>query len=827
MRVGRAWTAALAPLGLVACSSGTAQETAGDASVHSARDAGHDSRPDRSMDAPRRRDSSDAAPDAAPSDAGLVDDGSVAASRPAATPVAPLFIGTGGFGYGVGSAFPGAAAPQGMAKLGPETTGPDGTIAFLHCSGYWYGDDTILGFSHLHLHGTGAQDYGVLGVMATDAWDDSRTTEQGYASPFDKTTESAIPGKYTVTLTRGSIKAELTATPHAGHHRYTYPAGATEGHLIVDLDHHLSGTMATESVALAPATRAITGSFRSIGGMSGGFGGYMVYFAARTNRAWSNALVWSQGIAPSPGVAASGVGVGVDLDFDLAAPADGGTDASPDAGVTGPIELQVGLSLVSIAAAQANLDAEMPAWAFDAEAAATATAWAAAVAPVTFTGGSPSDQNQMQAALYHLFLMPTVLSDVDGHYVGLDANVGQASGYHYVSDLSLWDTYRTLDPLYALIAPLRALDTVRSLTAMGEAAGYFPKWPIATGEAGTMIGASAEVVLADAYARGLTDFDAEGAYQIMKAAAMSPTAPDAGRGGMNNVVPYMQLGYVPATVGGSVSWTIEYGQDDAALATLAAALGHTADAATLTARRTGYKQLFDPATGFLWAKNADGSWADGHVEPTGYGSDFVEANAWQSVWGPWHDMPGLTGLFGGNAGFVAQLESFFVQGKADYDAIEWQNLISVGLQRKYYWGGNEPDMHSPYLFALAGRPDLTQRWVRWIENEVYGPGDDGLPGNDDGGTMSAWLVYSALGFYPVPGTDAYVVGAPRFPEASLALAGGAFTILAPGVSDTNLYVQSVTLNGAPLSSHTLHQSDFVAGGSLVFTMGPTPSAWGR
>jgi predicted alpha-1,2-mannosidase len=827
---GRALAVGLA-VSAAACSSGGGEPA-------TVKDAGHDvmtARADASIvdggrsDA-RREAQVDAASDAA-TDA-LVDDGSVAATRAASTPVSPLFIGSGGFGYAVGSAFPGAAAPQGMAKVGPETSGPYGVADFLHCSGYWYGDDTILGFSHLHLHGTGAQDYGVLGVMPTDAWDDSRTSEQGYASPFDKSTESATPGKYSVTLTRGDISVEITATPHAAHHRYTYPSTATAGHVILDLDHHLSGTVSTESVTLSPATSTITGSFRSIGQMSNGFGGYMVYFAARTNRPWSNALVWSQGNTPTQGLTSQGTGVGVDLDFDVPGATDGGAnagDASTDAGTLPPIELQVGLSLVSVAGAQANLDAEMPTFAFDDEAAATAAAWTAAVGGVTFTGGTASDKSQLTAALYHLFLMPSVLSDVDGHYVGLDGNVSVATGFHYVSDLSLWDTYRTLNPLYALVAPARALDTAMSLTAMGKAAGYFPKWPLATGEAGTMLGASAEVVLADAYLRGVTGFDAEGAYEIMRAAAMSTTTPGAGRGGRNNVLPYMQLGYVPSSVSSSVSWTVEYSQDDAALAGLAAALGHTSDATTLLARRTGYQKLFDPVTGFLWPKDDTGAWTGDHSSPSAYaaGGPFDEANAWQTVFAPWHDMPGLTGLFGGDAGFVAKLETFFEQGKADYDAIDWTSPLSVGLQRKFYWGGNEPSIHTPYLFALAGRPDLTQRWVRWIENEVYGAGADGLPGNDDGGTMSAWLIYSALGFYPVPGTDAYVVGAPRLSHASIAVGSGSFAIEAPGVSDTNLYVQSVTLNGAPLATPTIHQSDLKAGGSLVFAMGPSPSTWGR
>jgi predicted alpha-1,2-mannosidase len=746
-------------------------------------------------------------------DGGFLDGESrITATRPSSPPVAPLFIGTGGLGYGVGSAFPGAAAPQGMAKVGPETSGPWGTEAFMHCSGYWYGDDVILGFSHLHLHGTGDQDYGVVGIMPVESFDASKTTSTGYASHFAKSSESAVPGKYSVTLDNGSIAVEITATPHAAHHRYTYPSSATSGHVVFDLDHHLSGTVTTEAIALDPASRTLTGSFRSIGSMSSGFGGYMVYFAAASRQSWSSEVVWSQGNAPAPGLSASGTGVGADIDFDLA---------------SGPIEVQVGLSLTSIAAAKANLASEMPAFAFETEASATASAWTSTTSAVRFVGGTSRQQAMLDAALYHLFLMPAVLSDVSGSYIGLDGKLGQATGYRYCSDMSLWDTYRTLNPLYDLIAPGPARNVVQSLTAMGKAAGYFPKWPIATGEAGTMIGASAEVVLAHAYVNGVTDFDAEGAYQILRAAAMGSAEPKAGRGGRNEVVPYMSLGYVPASVGSSVSWTLEYGQDDVALGQLAAALGHPDDAKALAARSRGFAKLFDPKTGFLWAKDAAGSWATSHLSPTTGSSDFDEANAWQSVWGGYYDMDTLTGLFGGEAGFVSKLETFFELGQGDYNGVQWQSVLSAGLPRKYYWSGNEPDMHSPYLFALAGRPDLTQKWVRWIENEVYGDGADGLPGNDDGGTMSAWLVWSALGIYPLPGTDTYVLGAPMLQHAELEVGDGTFTVDAPEVSDTSFFVQAVTLNGAPLSAPILHHEDLRGGGSIVFTMGAAPSVWGR
>ena len=525
--------------------------------------------------------------------------------------------------------------------------------------------------------------------------------------------------------------------------------------------------------------------------------------------------MWSAGSAPAPGSQAQGTGVGIDLDFDL-------TQNSS------PVEIQVGLSLTSIDEAAANLAAEMPAFAFDNEAAATAAAWNQATSVVAVQGGTSSqEQSMMQSAVYHLFLMPTVQSDVDGSYLGIDGKVTQAQGFNYSSELSLWDIYRTLAPLYDLVAPDRALDTVSSLVAMAKAAGFFPKWPLGAGDAGTMIGASAEVILADAYVKGIRGFDAEGAYQIMRAAAMGTTDPPSGRGGRDQVVPYMQEGYVPGTAGASVSVTIEYGQDDIALASFAAALGHNDDAATLTARVHGWQKLYDPATGFLWAKNSDGSWATTHGDATLASKDFDEASSTQSVWGPWYDMAGLQTVMGGQAAFVANLETFFEQGKADYDAMNWSSVVSVGAMRKYYWGGNEPDIHTPYLFALAGRPDLTQRWLPWIESEVYTAGADGLPGNDDGGTMSAWLVFSMLGFYPLPGTDQYVIGAPAFPHAQIAVAGGTFTIDAANVSSDNIYVQSVTLNGAPRTTPMLHHSDLHAGGSLAFAMGPTPSRWGR
>lgn len=749
-------------------------------------------------------DVSDAGPDA----------GDPPVVKPPQVPVSPLFIGSGGFAYAFGSAFPGAAAPQGLAKVGPDTKGPWGTVNFLHFSGYWYNDDTIQGFSHLHLQGTGATDYGILSVMPSDGFDASRTTRDGYGSTFAKKSESATPGLYAVTLDRGNIHAELTATPHGAHHRYTYPKGATAAHIIVDLGHHLeSGTVNGIDFTLDPATNTVTGKLHSMGGMSKGFGGYDLFFAGRTRSAWKASQVWSKGVAPAPGTTATGEDAGFDLLFDPA---------------QGPVELQLGLSLVSVAEATANLAAELPAWDFDATAKKTAAAWDALTGRVKVTGGTAAQRDQMSAALYHAFLMPTVMSDVDGGYLGMDAQLHTATGFRYVTDMSLWDTYRTLHPLYALIAPVEALDSVKSLHEKAKQGGFFPKWPIATGEAGTMIGASAEIVVAEAWLKGIKGFDAEGAYQTLRAAAMDPVAPKGGRGGREQVEDYMKLGYVPATVGGSVSRSTEFACDDLALADLAAGLGHASDAAALRKRATGYHALFDATTGFLWAKNPDGTFLSTvHDDPTAFQEEFTEANAWQSLWLVQRDADGIATLLGGREKAVEKLSQLFDLTKADWDQLDTSDPLKSAGQRPYYWAGNEGDMHAAYLFAAFGRPDLTQKWVAWARENLFGPGAEGLPGNDDGGTMSAWYIWSSLGFYPIAGSDRYVVGTPLFPHAEIAVTGGTFTVEADGVDADHIYVQSVELDGKALTKPELVHSDLKAGGSLHFKMGNAPSDWGK
>lgn len=732
-----------------------------------------------------------------------------------ATYAAPL-IGSGGFAYRNGSAFPGAAAPHGLAKVGPDTKGPWGTVGFLHFSGYWYGDDTVQGFSHLHLHGTGATDYGVLGVMPLDDFSAERTRPDGYGSLMRKETEEASPGYYAVTLRRGNIRSELVATTHAAQHRYRFDDAVRRKALLFDLDHHLeSGEISSAELKLDAALNRLSGHLRSVGGMSRGFGGYELYFAARTRAPWREALVWSEGAAPAAGTQATGKGVGAVLIFD---------SAQTSAGPAGePIELQVGLSLVSEENAAANLESELPAWDLEQTRNKTLASWEALLKTLRITGGSEPERRMFYSALYRSFLMPSTHSDVDGRYLGFDGKIHQADGFNYVSDLSLWDTYRTLHPLYSLIAPTAALDSVRSLLAMAQARGAFPKWPLAGGDSGSMIGAPAELVVADAYLKGITGFDAEAAYQILRAAAMDGTAPTGGRGGRDHVEDYLRLGYVPSYVSGSVSLTTEYARGDFALSQLAAALGHASDAQLFGERARSYRNLYDAKSGFLRGRAADGTFSWMTYSPTKYGEEYVEANGWQSLWMNDHDAAGLSAMLGGDAALVSKLSQMFEGTRADWDASD-QSAAQFGAELPaYYWPGNEPDIHAAYLFALLGRPELTSRWVRWLMATQYNDSATGLPGNDDGGTMSAWYIFSALGFYPIVGSDRYVLAAPLFARIEIALAGGVFTIEAPGVSAERSHVEAITLDGVPLTGRELRHSELRAGRTLHFTMGPMPA----
>jgi predicted alpha-1,2-mannosidase len=335
--------------------------------------------------------------------------------------------------------------------------------------------------------------------------------------------------------------------------------------------------------------------------------------------------------------------------------------------------------------------------------------------------------------------------------------------------------------------------------------------------------------IAEAYVKGLTDFDARDAYARLRAAALDPTLRREQRGGRSGIEPYLSLGYVPSSQGGSVSITTEFANDDFALSQMASALGETKDAEVLLARSRGYRKLFDPETGFLRPRDEKGQLvASGAFDPFFWGKEYVEANAWQSLWMTAHDAEGLVALFGGQEKFVGRLTELFEKAKEELEAIKPDDLVTKSLPRPYYWHANEPDLNAAYLFAQAGRPDLTQKWARWVLSTFYSDKPDGLAGNDDGGTLSAWYVFTALGLYPLPGSDRYIVGAPLFPKVTLTVSGGVFTVEAETpLTGDNRYVQSVELNGAQLLLPEIRHADLKPGGALRFVMGPSPSIWGR
>ncbi|HSA22249.1 MAG TPA: glycoside hydrolase family 92 protein, partial [Myxococcota bacterium] len=487
-----------------------------------------------------------------------------------------------------------------------------------------------------------------------------------------------------------------------------------------------------------------------------------------------------------------------------------------------PLTVKIGLSYVDVEGARANLEAEVAGRGFDELRDEARGAWNGMLSRVRVAGGTELERRKLYTALYHALLHPTRFQDVDGRYTGFDLQIHQAEGFTYHTDFSMWDTYRTLHPLLGVLYPEVERDLVLSLLAMRAQGGFLPRWPAATGYTGCMIGTPADVVLADSYLRGVEDFDVEYAYQAVVENATLPME----KIGRDGVERYLELGYVPADeFGDSAALTLEYGVADGAIATWAEALGKADDAAAFRAHARGYQALWDPDTQFLRGRNADGSWAadeGGVFNPLDWAAPYyVEGTAWQYLWLAPHDPAGLLGLFPTPEEAAAKLEAFFATP-------EPENPLSEFLPKMYYWQGNEPDIHAAYLFNDAGRPDRAQYWVRHVLATSFGDGPDGLPGNDDLGTMSAWYVWSAAGIYPSAGQEWYWVGSPLFerfvfepsPETRL-------EVRALGASATRMYVSAAHLNGRRLDAPRFSQRDIQQGGRLDLDLQDQPAEWGR
>lgn len=701
------------------------------------------------------------------------------------------FIGTGGIGFGGGSAYPGPGLPNGMIHPGPDTSLGGRDLSLLHYSGYYYADDEIIGFSHVRLQGTGTTDLGNILVMPTTGWKDAMASNQAYRSGFSHATEEASPGYYAVTLDRYDIRVELTTSLRAALHRYTFPKGAKRAVLFDPT--HFAGEdgEVREASAKLGADGRITGHVHYFGPMSGRGGGIRIFFAAEIDQPITGRHAWSDGkVSDTDAFEGTSGGLAVDVGGD----GDG-------------VRLKIAVSFVDEAHAGDNLDTEIPEWDFDGLRTSAENTWEHTLRSIRVAGGSEEQRTIFYSALYRAFLMPTLFTEADGSYRGFDLEVHQVDGFTYYSDFSLWDTFRTLHPLMILIAPERARDFAQSLAMMTAQGGAVPRWPLGTAYTGAMIGSPGAMLVAESHLKGIVGFDVDDLYAALKREATE--ARPAGMFGdwRDEIEPYLRLGYIP----GDVSVTLEYAYADAALANLAEALGHADDAAMFREHAGNWKHLWDADTGFLRPRDDAGDFIP-KFDPIAHSDAFTEGDSWQWTWYVPHDVPGLIDAFGSKEAFTDKLSVFFEQSTTLAPKPGKPHHV---VPDTYYWHSNEPDLHCAYLFDDAGREDLTGKWVREIMRTQYLAAPDGLPGNDDSGTMSAWYVFSAMGFYPVAGTSEYWLGSPIFERVRIAREDDDIEIRAPGASDPDFEVARATWNGEPVVGRLRHQ-DIASGGVLSF-----------
>ena len=634
------------------------------------------------------------------------------------------FIGTGGHGH----TYPGPSLPFGMIQPGPDTrlTGWDG------CSGYHYSDSRIFGFSHTHLSGTGIADYAdVLLMPATGEvrLNNGADGRPGYSSAFTHAEEVARPGYYAVTLKDYDIRAELTTTLRAAMHRYAFPKGQP-GHVVLDLEHR---DKLTETSINVVSDTEVTGLRRSTSWARD----QVVYFVIRFSRPVGR-------VAASVKVPESPEGT---LVSDLKGAFNVGSDG-------GQLLVKVGISAVSVEGARKNLDAEIPGWDFEAVRKAADQAWERELSKIRVNGGTKDQQTIFYTALYHAMLTPNVYMDVDGQYRGRDFKIHKADGFTYYSVFSLWDTFRALHPLLAIIDRARTRDFVRTFLRQYQEGGRLPVWELAANETDTMIGYHAVPVIADAIAKGIEGFDVNLAFEAMKHSA------EEDRFGL---AAYKQKGFIDASdEAEGVSRTLEYAYDDWAIAQVARRLGRQDDYRRYLARSQAYKHLFDPSTGFMRAR-VEGFWLT-PFDPREVNNHYTEGNAWHYSFFVPHDVEGLMRLMGGREKFASKIDALFT---ADSQTTGREQADITGMIGQYAHG-NEPSHHMAYLYAYAGQPWKTQAMVRRILDTLYANDPDGLSGNEDCGQMSAWYILSALGFYQVaPGSTEYVIGSPLFDSATI------------------------------------------------------------
>ena len=741
-----------------------------------------------------------------------------AAGQQAVDYVNPI-IGTNGMGH----TFPGACTPFGWVQLSPDTdTIPhnvDGVYqkkAYEYCAGYQYRDKTIVGFSHTHLSGTGHSDLGDILLMPTlgDLQLNPGTAEHpenGHRSRFSHATEKATPGYYEVMLDDYGIKAQLTATPRTGVHKYTFPKDK-DGHLILDLTHGIYNydgkvlwtSLRVENDTLLTGYRITNGWART----------NYTYFAISLSQPIKN-----YGYKDKEKINYNGFWRRFDVEHNfpeiagrkVVAYFDFETSKNPE------LVVKVALSAVSTEGALKNLRAEASGRTFDELAATARENWNRELDCFQVEG--TEDQKAMfYTSLYHTMINPSVYMDVDGKYRGLDHNIHQAEGFTNYTIFSLWDTYRAEHPFLNLIAPRQNADMVESMIKHEQQSvhGMLPVWSLMGNENWCMSGYHGVSVLADAIAKGVySNVD-----EALPAMVSTSTVPY-----YEGVADYMKLGYVPLDKSGTAaSSTLEYAYDDWTIYQTALRAGDRETADAYYKRALNYRNIYDPALGFARPRYSDGSFKKEFDVLQTYGEGFIEGNSWNFSFHVPHDVFGLIDVMGGEKAFLDKLDKLFSMHLPEKYYEKNEDITEDCLVGGYVHG-NEPSHHVPYLYAWTSQPWKTQYWLREILNKMYQNDINGLGGNDDCGQMSAWYIFSVMGFYPVcPGTDQYVLGAPYLPYLKLILPNGkVLEIKAEGVGDKNRYVRSLKWNGEAYDKLYITHEDLMQGGVLEFKMSASPN----
>lgn len=703
------------------------------------------------------------------------------------------FIGTGGHGH----TYPGATVPFGMVQLSPD----NGTHGWDWCSGYNFGDSTIAGFSHTHLSGTGCGDWVDISVMPNTGHIDDRP--EFFKTGFSHRNEKASPGYYSVGLNNG-IQVELTTTERCGLHKYTFPKGCpTVIRFQLTYSINYDRTVKTRIYKLNDTT--IVGYRESTGWANV----QKVYFAARTSKRISGWHIFDNKTHEETAIdEATGKAYNGELEFE-------GLDGKP-------VMMKVALSSVSMEMAQKALG-EIRGWNFDAVKRSAEAKWEKELAKVQVKTKNEQMKRIFYTALYHTCMAPVIYSDADGRYRNAKNELlRMAKGQRYTV-FSLWDTFRGLNPLFTITQPGRNTDILNSMLAFYNENGLLPVWDLSTWETGCMSGYHAVPVLADAVLKNTPGLDAEEAYEAMKKSAFQD---------IRGTQDYIKYGYLPQDKAGfSVTITLEYAYDDWCIAQVAMKLGKVDDYHLFMKRASAYKLLFDRSTGFIRPKKADGSWVtpfDPYFVSTNPNvSAYEEGNAWQYNFFVPHDVRGLAKEYGSNERLIEKLDSLF-SAHTNYARFDEAPPDVSGLIGQYAHG-NEPSHHIAYMYSFLGAPWKTQERVRYIINSQYQCAPDGYSGNEDCGQMSAWLVWSAMGFYPAnPAGGQYVIGSPVFDEVTITMPSKKkMVVRTKNNGGENVYIQSVKLNGKPYTKTYIDHAAMQKGGVLEFVMGNTPNKqWG-